>query len=1285
MEFGASAAVIWTCVLCCLLLVSAIFLIYRSIQVTRSVKTKYKSSGSRRLSFHSPDEVERFFIQTGYKKTIIGTIMLHAWLVLLGLAYLAIVIFSSFSYFPTLLSNWRTDWDGVVIPAIYSMVVFHVLAGVLSKFYHSLVTLFMVPEPHLSDATNVVIEEAVPPAVDSKEMIDPGMASDEDIPAFNRYVSVLWDRLRTRFRSATRKTMVEVEYDEMLRVRCYEYMCVRYVFDTDVGRFRPVGMGEWTASEMHQRLREGGMSHEEATLELEETGPNEIRVRVPGIIESLASEFSDVLYILQSIAAWTYIVFTTWNIGIIWLAMTLIAGTYRALFIVRRGQKKIATLAKLETRVQVLRSGKWVEIGSHGVVLGDLLKVEEREPLPCDGVVVEGSVIVNESMLTGEPMPIQKFSVDDIDDAEITKKNTAYAGTMCMQSTGPHDGRAILMATSVGALTTKGQLIRMVLFPQSVRFKYTDQLPIVYGMLALYAVLIIVLYLTTTNLGSWVVTVLQILSTVAQTMNPMLPVSIVMGQSVAAFRLEKHHQISCLQPGRIPVAGKISTMVFDKTGTITKDGMDFAAVVAVDPSRRTFLGKIQFEPDLPPLDERNRSVISEQVPLRMQYGLACCHTVTTLRDGTLVGNHVEVSMLTMTGWSLPAPDAESTDNIITSPKGEHKLKVLKKLDFDHHRMTSGAVVRDLSTGEVIVIIKGSYERVAALSLPDTLPHDYVEVSEGCASDNFYTLAMATKSLDSSLTDEQIISAKRDSFEFDLSMCGLLLFRNEMKPDSPAAIEALTAGNIRNVMCTGDNVLTGIAIARECGIIGKTKVGRVLIGDYDQKMDALYWVDTETNERCSDVETGVDQLAVTGSAWKYLARNPCELDCLWEDISVFARMKPEDKVNVTKYLQSRKLVVGMCGDGGNDCGALRAAHAGMALSDAEASMVSPFSSGRDGRSLFTVVDMIREGRACLATNIATYSFFIVYAFILTSSRVAGTIIANQVPAEWFWISQDVLISVIMVWTMTLSGPAGKLADYRPSGSLLGWRTILLCTFPIITFFLAEIVAFAFLWSSSNRDWYSRVNTLDLQVPPQEWAKKGDNYDMPIQVFLMLTTLSTHAYVSSYGGAFRKSVLRNWALNAMYLIVNVLLFSLLWVEPGDLSCVFRINCDTGASLETAGLPIIEQYSVGSVGGCFLGPQIHTYQEAAPELSSWSPLPEADCRPTGPGSEIALERYPWESPAISTLGYDGPNNVYPVSFRVVMTIILVLYIMVQHIIFGVGFSGSYWRKLLAKFRAV
>ena len=60
-------------------------------------------------------------------------------------------------------------------------------------------------------------------------------------------------------------------------------------------------------------------------------------------------------------------------------------------------------------------------------------------------------------------------------------------------------------------------------------------------------------------------------------------------------------------------------------------------------------------------------------------------------------------------------------------------------------------------------------------------------------------------------------------------------------------------------------------------------------------------------------------------------------------TIFARMTPDQKAQLVRVLQGLEGRVGMCGDGANDCGALKAAHAGVALTDSEASVASPFTS------------------------------------------------------------------------------------------------------------------------------------------------------------------------------------------------------------------------------------------------------------------------------------------------------------------------------------------------------
>ena len=133
---------------------------------------------------------------------------------------------------------------------------------------------------------------------------------------------------------------------------------------------------------------------------------------------------------------------------------------------------------------------------------------------------------------------------------------------------------------------------------------------------------------------------------------------------------------------------------------------------------------------------------------------------------------------------------------------------------------------------------------------------------------------------------------------------------------------------------------------------------------------------EVLQRCQQAaktDTPVE-LAITGKAMRVLSASSA-LEKLLLHTRIFARVKPDQKGQVIEMHIDTGLITGMCGDGGNDCGALRAAHAGIALSDAEASVVSPFTSA--SKSVQSVVDLLGEGRCALATSFAAYRFYITY--------------------------------------------------------------------------------------------------------------------------------------------------------------------------------------------------------------------------------------------------------------------------------------------------------------------
>ena len=129
--------------------------------------------------------------------------------------------------------------------------------------------------------------------------------------------------------------------------------------------------------------------------------------------------------------------------------------------------------------------------------------------------------------------------------------------------------------------------------------------------------------------------------------------------------------------------------------------------------------------------------------------------------------------------------------------------------------------------------------------------------------------------------------------------------------------------------------------------------------------------------------------------------------------IFARMSPDEKNEVVERLQSLGYTVLMCGDGANDCAALKAADVGISLSEAEASVAAPFTSHTPDISC--VLDVIKEGRAALVTSFSCFKYMSVH-FLALTGRYLTSILQGAVLTDSIHHNHPVIFFCFIAWRL-----------------------------------------------------------------------------------------------------------------------------------------------------------------------------------------------------------------------------------------------------------------------------
>ncbi|OAD80888.1 hypothetical protein PHYBLDRAFT_96590, partial [Phycomyces blakesleeanus NRRL 1555(-)] len=768
----------------------------------------------------------------------------------------------------------------------------------------------------------------------------------------------------------------------------------------------------------------------------------------------------------------------------------------------------------------VLRDSQWKTLPSSHLVPGDVIQLKTGQVMPADAVLLQDDIVVDESSLTGEPLPIRKvplrndeqyYSCDTCGDGKI---HSLFSGTTVQYTS--LKPLALVLATRTN--TDKGKLIQKILYPQNVSFIFHEQLKLVFCILMGYALILLAVgswWLGGTGMTAWFYGTIC----AAQVMNPLLPAMLVVGQSVAAGRLKKKG-VFCVDLPRILMAGKVQVFCFDKTGTLTKEGLEY---YGIHPSHGTNGNELK-EPSFGDIIHNINELNDTETGRLMKIGLSGCHSVTHI-GAEIVGNPVDSAMFQASGAHLC-----ETGDILLSPSGpDHvpsTLKVLRRFEFEHTRALMSVVVMDTKTQHIHIFCKGAFERIGNICSSTSVPSEFDNVTSHMAREGLYVLGMAHMDLGSAIDSSQVASWSRDTLESNqLQFLGLILFRNSLRDDTANALHALQSGSTRTVMITGDNALTAAAISRTCGLM--PRVTQLVLGDVENS--EVVWRDMDTNRLVnSDIlqlaSNGNIELALTGYAFDALVDTNKIRDILFET-RIFSRMTPANKRVCVELMMERKITA-MCGDGGNDCGALRAAHVGIAMSEAEASVVSPFSTPR--RSVQACVDLLIEGRAALATSFASYKYLIMYGETMATVKFF-TFYYTMSFSQWNFILVDAFITVFCAFAVTRAGPATSLSPYRPTARILGPQVILSVLGQLVI--NAGFLVGAFIWLYTRDDFF-RCNEWDSRATDaSKWWLLGDSFEASLLTFVSLFQFVNAALIFNYGNVFRQF----WARNYLLIIV------------------------------------------------------------------------------------------------------------------------------------------------------
>jgi Ca2+-transporting ATPase len=723
-------------------------------------------------------------------------------------------------------------------------------------------------------------------------------------------------------------------------------------------------------------------------------------------------EYRSYLQIILVVAAVVSFVIQEWSTGILLVILTVVNAVVGMREEGKAQSAMNALKSMMKSSARVRRDGAESAIPADQLVPGDVVLLAAGDQVPADGRLVTSAALqIDESALTGESVPSSKST------AMLPAGKEPGPGdqtNMAFMNTPVTHGSGVMIVTTTGGQTQVGRIAHLLSATPEEETPLTRQLNrMTLWIAAVAGVTMLIMFALgiarNQALDTLFVTAVALaIAAVPEALPTVVQVILSMGAVDLAKRKAIVKNLSSVE-----TLGSTSAINSDKTGTLTMNEM--TAVEVLDATDRYTITGIGYttEGSVQHAAGTSLSIDDAIVP----YVVA---SDAKIEGGTVVGDPTEGALLVMAvkaGLSIDATRA--------------KYERLATLPFDptYKLMATFNAATDASGKKVVrCFVKGAAPAVfehatTTLSGPDALPIDdalrrqanaNIERMEG---QGLRVMAAASRDLDPATFDPNGDLLAHIS---DLEVASLVGMIDPARETSKPAVAAAQAAHIRVRMVTGDDVVTGAAIAAQLGIPGRAVLGE----DFAKLSEA-------------------DRLA--------------QID----DIGVVGRVAPAHKVLLVETLKKKGEVVAMTGDGVNDAPAIKAADIGIAMGTGTEVAKNAGRMILQDDNFATIIHAVEQGRK-LYDNLTKYVRFILItlvAFVLTFLAASVlNIAAGQpfTPLQILWINFLIDTPLGIALGFDAESPGIMLKKPRPRDATILTRGVIVTAAGVGIFMAAWLI-------------------------------------------------------------------------------------------------------------------------------------------------------------------------------------------------------------------------------------